>query len=304
MYRYRNMLIGLKLDEQDESVIRYSGMISRMAQSKNAYFIHVDKHDEIPDEIKEEYPQLADSFSKKEKEQMDETIKKYFNGYSETRIISEIIHGKPVITFIDSIKDKDIDLVIYGHRKDKKSDIKISERLARKAPCSVLLLPEFPENKIEKLLVASDFSENSMNALNVAIAFAEAVKATEIICLHVYRVPGGYYKTGKSLEEFADIMKKNAIREYEEFIGQIDVKGLNIKPLFINNKDTEEAIHSVIDNNNIDLICIGSRGRSASSAILLGSLTEKLIWTSPIPVIAVKKKGEGMHFLDALLNPR
>jgi nucleotide-binding universal stress UspA family protein len=49
------------------------------------------------------------------------------------------------------------------------------------------------------------------------------------------------------------------------------------------------------------LIVIGAKGRSLSALVLLGSVTEKLIETTPAPVLAVKKKGAGMGFLEALL---
>ena len=59
MYRYKNILVGLNLTEQDDCVIRYAGLISRMANSKNAYFVHVNTSEEIPAEIQQNYPELA-----------------------------------------------------------------------------------------------------------------------------------------------------------------------------------------------------------------------------------------------------
>ncbi|MFY9941798.1 MAG: hypothetical protein WAK57_06455 [Desulfobacterales bacterium] len=54
----------------------------------------------------------------------------------------------------------------------------------------------------------------------------------EIYCLHVYSVPIGFYKTGKSYEEFAEIMKGHAQRDYMEFIKKADLKGLTAVPPF------------------------------------------------------------------------
>jgi nucleotide-binding universal stress UspA family protein len=48
------------------------------------------------------------------------------------------------------------------------------------------------------------------------------------------------------------------------------------------------------------LVAVGARGRTAAAALLLGSVTEQLIRSTEIPLIAVKKKGTGMGLLDAL----
>ena len=47
---------------------------------------------------------------------------------------------------------------------------------------------------------------------------------------------------------------------------------------------------------------MGARGRRAGAAVLLGSVTEHLINTTTVPLLAVKKKGSGMSILDALLE--
>lgn len=49
------------------------------------------------------------------------------------------------------------------------------------------------------------------------------------------------------------------------------------------------------------MIVIGAKGRSLAASVLLGSVNEKLIETTHVPILAVKKKGSGMGFLEALL---
>ena len=46
---------------------------------------------------------------------------------------------------------------------------------------------------------------------------------------------------------------------------------------------------------------IGARGRTGTAGVLLGTVTEQLIRKSPSPVLAVKKKGECLGVLRALL---
>ncbi len=48
-------------------------------------------------------------------------------------------------------------------------------------------------------------------------------------------------------------------------------------------------------------VVIGARGRTGAAGVLLGTVTEQLIRRSPSPVLAVKRKGECLGLLRALL---
>jgi len=147
-----------------------------------------------------------------------------------------------------------------------------------------------------------DFSEISMDALEVAVALALAAELKEIHCLHVYNVPLGYYKTGKSYEEFAEIMKGHAEKNLQEFMKEVDLKGLTLTPIFKLEKKEYKGIEEVIEEHEIYLLVIGARGRRAGAGVMLGSVTEHLIRTTTIPLLAVKRKGTGMSLLEALLK--
>jgi nucleotide-binding universal stress UspA family protein len=136
----------------------------------------------------------------------------------------------------------------------------------------------------------------------MAVAFASASGMRELHCLHVYAVPAGYYKTGKSYEQFAEIMRGHAEKNYGEFIKKVDLKGITATPIFKLEKKEYKGIEEVIEEHDIDLIILGARGRKAGVGVLLGSVTEHLIRTTTIPLLAVKKKGTGMSLLEALLK--
>jgi nucleotide-binding universal stress UspA family protein len=176
------------------------------------------------------------------------------------------------------------------------------EKLAREAPCSLLFIPEGTGPQFTNILVPTDFSENSMDAMEVAVGLASVSGTPEIHCLHVYDVPIGYYKTGKSYEEFAEIMKGHAEKNYQEFIKKVDLRGITATPIFKLEEKEYRGIEEVIEEHGIDLLIVGARGRKAGAGVLLGSVTEHLIQTTTIPLLAVKKKGTGMSLLDALLR--
>jgi nucleotide-binding universal stress UspA family protein len=303
MYRIKRLLVGVSFADQDGASIRYAGMISRLAQSEKVVFLHVASRVDLPEDILEEYPDLFQPVDEYARGEMEELVHQYFDGHPDTEISYQVVEGSPLIEFLRKAKEEDIDLIVMRKRREPTAKGTLFEKLARKAPCSVLFVPEGSKAWFTNILVPVDFSENSSDAMEAAVTIGLAASGIkEIYCLHVYSVPIGYYKTGKSYEQFAEIMKGHAEKNYEEFIKKIDLKGLTAAPIFKLEKKESRGIEEVIKEHGISLVVIGARGRKAGAGVLLGSVTEHLIETTTVPLMAVKEKGTGMSLLDALLK--
>jgi len=303
MRRYKNILLGLELAGEDETIIRYAGMVSQLAHTEKIYFLHVAVGLDVLGEIYTQYPELRDPPDRMIREHLEDTVRESFRGFPETESFCEVVEGKIPDELLRAIRMKDIDLVILGRGSSENSRGRLVKRIARKAPCPVLIIPGKSAARLNKLLVATDFSEYSAPAMEMGIAFACAAGIAEILCLHVYQVPLGYFKTGKNQEEFAGIMLNNARENFQRFIRQFDLKGLNVREEYVLENDVAKAIRDAAAREAIDLIVVGSWGKSASAAVLLGSVTEDLVSSTPVPMLDAKPKGAGVGLLDALLNP-
>jgi nucleotide-binding universal stress UspA family protein len=306
-------MVALSLGEQDEASIRYAAMVSNLAMSDKITFIHVAGGSDIPEDLRAEYPELVQPGGKFAKHEMEKLVSKYFNGYSGAKLEYEVVEGFPLMELLYRAKQEEIDLIIMGKRREPRESGTLPQKLVRKAPCSVLFVPEGAKSELTNILVPTDFSENSVDAMDVAVAFATAGGVPEIYCLHTYNVPIGFYKTGKTYEEFAEIMKGHAEKNYQKFLRTEicrketvcelrNLKEVTVSPIFKLEKKPATAIVEVIKENQIDLLIMGARGRKAAAGVLLGSVTEHQIMRSSIPVLAVKRKGADMSLLDALLK--
>ena len=303
MYQYKRLLVGVSFAQQDGASIRYAAMISRLAKSEKIIFLHVASHIDMPEDLLKEYPNLFQPVNEYAKEEMEALVSKHFDGHPDTKIEYEVAEGSPLMEFLLRAKEEDIDLIVMRKRKEPTVSGSLFEKIARKAPCSVLFVPEGSKAWYENILVPTDFSENSIDAMDTAVSVASASSKIQTIhCLHVYNVPIGYYKTGKSYEEFAEIMKGHAEKHYQEFIHKIDLKGLTATPIFTLNNKEYKGIEEVIKEHQVSLLVVGAKGRKAGAGVLLGSVTEHLINTTTIPLLAVKKKGTGLGLLDALFK--
>ncbi|MHC4780921.1 MAG: universal stress protein, partial [Planctomycetota bacterium] len=77
---------------------------------------------------------------------------------------------------------------------------------------------------------------------------------------------------------------------------------INSRVTFTQDNDVSSAVINAVKDHDINLIIIGARGRTAVASLVLGSVTEKLIRNSYMPVLAVKKKGENLGLLQAMFH--
>lgn len=143
---------------------------------------------------------------------------------------------------------------------------------------------------LKKILVPTDFSEHGRHALTYGVELAGKFGA-ELHMLHVlqdlvamvpepgmaFPMPGDYLKdlregSERALGELADKIVPEGITA---------VKEVREGPPFL------EVIRYAKENE-IDLIVMGTHGRSGLAHALLGSVAEKVVRKAPCPVLTVR----------------
>jgi nucleotide-binding universal stress UspA family protein len=119
----------------------------------------------------------------------------------------------------------------------------------------------------------------------------------------VYHLPTGYYKTGKTAEEFSVIMRDHALKKYNELLESVDMGNAHVVPIFIEDEVSHipQRILETAQKRRSDLIIIGALGKSDMAALLLGSVTEKLMLkNADFPLLIVREKGKSINLLEAI----
>jgi universal stress protein A len=143
---------------------------------------------------------------------------------------------------------------------------------------------------LHRILVPTDFSKHSSNALTYAAAFAEKFGA-ELHLLHVVQdlslvLPdpvSGAPPIGPPLDQLTAAVQVAMDRLIQE-------KHLQALKLI---KEVREGapFYEIIryaKEKEIDLIVMGTHGRSGLVHVLLGSVTEKVVRKAPCPVLTVR----------------
>lgn len=305
---FNRILVGLDISETDLSLIKYVSWLSKKIKPSHIYFIHVEKNlesYEMASQLGHEDKKAFVPLDEKREKQMRTEVNNYFSKSENIQIDFEIVEGEPLHEILHWAMIKKADLIILGKKTKEKGIGLITERLARKAPCSLMIIPEDSKEQLKQIHIPIDFSEHSNISVKTGIALATHSTSEQITCQHIYNVPLGYYKTGKTFEEVAEIMKENAKKKFETFITNIDKNNIPVVCEFTleAEKDTVDCIIDFSKSIQSDLLIIGSKGRTNTSVMLLGSLAEKILKRGfSCPLLIVKKPGENLGFLKALLS--
>ena len=137
-----------------------------------------------------------------------------------------------------------------------------------------------------KILVAIDSSDASMDAADYATAISQRYNA-ELYALHVIHADVDLYGPHEASE-----FTKNMKTEGEKYLDKVKVKAnekdFQIKTEIISSKDIAGGILDFAEENNINLIVIGTRGRSGFKKLLLGSVASHVVTYAQCPVLVVK----------------
>jgi sulfate permease, SulP family len=289
MHRYRHLMVGLSRTEADPGLIRYAAMVARLGTATKVRFFHVLPNNSATASVSEHDRVQAE---------MQSEVRTHFIDIPETtQIVFEVLTGPLVDRLLTCVAEKQVDLLVVGHQRDHLQRNALARRLAMKAPCSVWLAPNGAAASLRRILVPIDFSEHSADTMRVATSMANLSGHSECLALHVY-----FDEARVTYEESDQVLRGHEEQAYRQFIAPINCQGVTVTPIFEESVNVPRTIAAVAERHDVDLIVMATRGRSRSSAILLGSVTEEMIIETKTPLLAVKHFGARLGVLQALLD--
>lgn len=145
-------------------------------------------------------------------------------------------------------------------------------------------------SEIQKILCPVDFSDSSDRALDYALDFAARVGA-EVHVLHayqlpIYALPDGAAMPGPELAARVSVELQRSLDEIEARETKVEVQTHLCEGL------PHKEVQRLAEELGCDLVVIGTHGRTGLAHFLIGSVAERVVRTSPVPVITVPMKGE------------
>lgn len=144
----------------------------------------------------------------------------------------------------------------------------------------------------KRILLTTDGSKNSEAAIKHALQIASDEHA-ELVILHVVdrkhlsNIQHEDYGKYSTIEEYS----KKVLDDFEESVKKVESEmgdhgEVKIRKLALGGKPCDVIIN-VCEEENIDMVVISNSGKHKLDRFLLGSVTERIIRDSPVPVFVI-----------------
>ena len=145
---------------------------------------------------------------------------------------------------------------------------------------------------MKKILVPTDFSNNSKQALKIAATLAQQVKG-RVELLHANTavayappLPDYYVPEAYDMTEYYENAAEELYRIKQELADSGTYDAVKFETL-VEEGFLYATVRRIAEEDRADLIVMGTKGATGATEFFVGSNTEKVIRTSPCPVLAV-----------------
>jgi len=139
-----------------------------------------------------------------------------------------------------------------------------------------------------KIMVPLDGSKTAECALGHVVDIARGCNVPEVILLFVAEpAPAGLYQSSAEVREKLQDWSKAYLAGVEKSLAN---DGISAKSVIIDGK-AADMIVDYAEGNGIDLIIMSTHGRSGPSRWAFGSVADKVIRSSSVPVLVVAPEG-------------
>ena len=246
------------------------------------------------------------SAAKKELQRLRKEIKNKGVGCAEPIIAK----GDSYVEIVKEAKINDVNLIFMGSGTDDDGLHKlgsITEKVIQKSEIPVWVVKKGTKFKLNKILCPVDFSDSSTRALKNAIILANKCKS-ELTVLNVYESEHPYdhwdlHYLGdfNYLETAIELEKEKNQKAFENYLEKFKFKKVKWERKLANGFPNVEIL-KLIKEKDIDLLIMGSKGKSGLSKIFMGSVTEKVTREVPCSFITTKSKNLIRVVIEAKMN--
>ena len=143
--------------------------------------------------------------------------------------------------------------------------------------------------RFRQILVPVDFEPPAQEALEVAVDLALTFDA-RLTLIHAWEVPAAAYAAMTYVPaDFWTAIEQAATEQLKSTVEQVHKRLPRAESILAKGPPAQQIL-AAADRTKSDLIVMGTHGRRGMSHVLLGSVAEKIVRLSPIPVLTIRGK--------------
>jgi universal stress protein A len=141
---------------------------------------------------------------------------------------------------------------------------------------------------IQHILVPTDFSEYADYALDYAIELAQKLQARFTLLHVLYLSPLTVGEVPPSVfNQILQDMENWAQQQMQETLKRVKQTGIQIDSVILEGTPFQMIIETA-ESKDVDLIVMGTHGRTGLTHVLIGSVAEKVVRLAPCPVLVTR----------------
>lgn len=144
---------------------------------------------------------------------------------------------------------------------------------------------------VQHILVPLDFSEFSNKALDYALDVAEKFQS-QITLFHAVVLFQDDVDEEQRLQEYENWIKRREQtihHQMDHSLQKVKQRGITVSSLIRRGVNAADVILDYLSENSCDLVIMGTHGRTGLKHFLLGSMAEKIVRLSPVPVMTIHR---------------
>ena len=141
---------------------------------------------------------------------------------------------------------------------------------------------------IQHILVPVDFSGHAEQALEYAIGLARKLSARLTLLHVIHTMPLGIVDGGATLPpSYFQALEAEVQQEMETYRQRLQQAGLEGTVMVMHGIPFQSIVDTACDQH-VDLIVMGTQGRTGLAHVFLGSVAEKVVRLAPCPVLVTR----------------
>lgn len=140
------------------------------------------------------------------------------------------------------------------------------------------------------IVIATDGSENSQKSVFHGIKIAKLSGAT-VYALHVVDTYSFSQSWTAGREAMYELLRKDGQRATSKVKECGEASGVEVREVILEGHPSDEILNFT-ENNNIDLIVMGTLGKTGLDRFLMGSVAENVVRHAKVPVLVVRGEGQ------------
>jgi len=141
--------------------------------------------------------------------------------------------------------------------------------------------------EIRKILIATDGSEYTKEAVSTGLHFAKMLGADVTALYVIDQTSFVSFPIDSSIVSVYSLLENEGKKAVEDVKKEGEALGVKVETVVAEGSPTRKIVETAAD---FDLVVLGTLGRSALSKLFMGSVAERVTRYAPCPVLVVRSK--------------